>query len=54
MPGECDGVTFEIWGVLEGNASLEGEWGTIQLDAVAWVLLLRLNWVHIRSRPLRR
>ncbi len=37
--GECDGVTFEIWGVLEGSAALEGEWGTIQLDAVEWVLL---------------
>ncbi len=64
--GECDGVTFEIWGVLEGNASLEGEWGTIQLDAVAWVLLpVELGAYTVKaiapltapgacSRPLRR
>ena len=37
--GRCDGSTFEIWGLLAGNAEIEGEWGSIALDAVDWTLL---------------
>ncbi len=33
--GNCDGSTLEIWGVLEGQATVAGE----QLDAVRFILL---------------
>ncbi len=37
--GECDGATFEIWGVLKGSASIAGAWGAVTLQAVDWALL---------------
>ncbi len=37
--GLCDGTTFEIWGVLEGEATLEWEGEPITLSAINWVLL---------------
>ena len=35
LPGECDGKTLEIWGVLQGQAAING----IIMDAVNFVLL---------------
>ncbi len=37
--GLCDGSSFEIWGILAGNVTLE--WGSESLDlnAIQWVLL---------------
>ncbi len=35
LSGLCDGKTLEIWGVIEGSASVSGE----LMDAVKFVLL---------------
>lgn len=37
--GLCDGASFEIWGVLEGAATLEWDGDPIEIDAIGWVLL---------------
>lgn len=37
--GVCDGTTFEIWAVLEGEATLQWSDGSINCKAVEWVLL---------------
>lgn len=37
--GECDGESFEIWAVLEGQATLEWEGDPVTLKGVNWVLL---------------
>ncbi len=37
--GRCAGATFEIWGVLDGSATLEWDGGRLDLEAVDWVLL---------------
>jgi len=37
--GECDGASFEIWGLLEGRARLTCEWGALELEGIDWALL---------------
>lgn len=37
--GMCDGSTFEIWGVLTGSMSVTGDFASVPLEAVDWVLL---------------
>ena len=37
--GLCDGATFEIWGVLQGNVTLDADAPPLALAAVQWVLL---------------
>ncbi len=37
--GACNGDTFEIWGVLEGQATVEWSGAPLRLAAVAWTLL---------------
>lgn len=37
--GACDGETFEIWGVIEGAATVGGGDGEERLTAVDWALL---------------
>ncbi len=37
--GLCDGTTFEIWGLLEGKATIEWDGEPITLSAISWVLL---------------
>jgi mannose-6-phosphate isomerase len=37
--GLCDGATFEIWGVLQGNVTLDADAPPLALTAVQWVLL---------------
>lgn len=37
--GLCDGTTFELWAVLEGNATIEWEGDPLTLSAISWVLL---------------
>ncbi len=37
--GQCDGTTFELWAVIEGNATLYSDADPVSLAAVQWVLL---------------
>ena len=37
--GVCDGTTFEIYAVLQGKASIEGDFDPVTLTAVSWALL---------------
>ena len=37
--GECDGATFEIWGVLSGSALCTVKLADVTLEAVDWALL---------------
>jgi len=37
--GDCDGSTFEIWGVLDGSVDITSDGGSVQLQAVDWALL---------------
>jgi mannose-6-phosphate isomerase len=37
--GLCDGTTFEIWGLLEGQATIEWTGEPLTLSAIDWVLL---------------
>ena len=37
--GVCDGATFELWGVLEGSATIEWSGEPVTLSSVAWALL---------------
>lgn len=37
--GVCDGGTFEIWGAIEGRATLQGGGEAVELEAVTFVLL---------------
>lgn len=37
--GECDGTSFEIWGLLEGRVLLTCEWGALTLQGIDWALL---------------
>jgi mannose-6-phosphate isomerase len=37
--GQCDGTTFEIWGCVEGSASLDDGDAPVRLPAVRFVLL---------------
>lgn len=37
--GNCDGSTFEIWGVLEGEVSVSAENSQSTLPAISWTLL---------------
>jgi mannose-6-phosphate isomerase len=37
--GQCDGSTFEIWGVLDGSVDITSDGGGVQLRAVDWTLL---------------
>ncbi len=37
--GRCDGATFEIWGVIEGEAELSWQGNRLRRGAVSWVLL---------------
>ncbi len=37
--GECNGETFEIWGVLSGAVAVQSGGGNVALDAVDWALL---------------
>jgi len=37
--GFCDGATFEVWGVLEGRATIEWSGEPVTLAGVSWALL---------------
>jgi hypothetical protein len=37
--GLCDGATFELWGVLEGRATIEWAGQPVTLSGVSWALL---------------
>jgi mannose-6-phosphate isomerase len=37
--GQCDGSTFEIWAVLQGEATFESDADPVTLHGVEWVLL---------------
>ena len=37
--GLCDGATFEIWAVLQGNVTIDADAPPLQVSAVQWVLL---------------
>jgi mannose-6-phosphate isomerase len=37
--GQTDGRTFEIWGVLQGGATLNWEGEPVVLPAISWVLV---------------
>jgi mannose-6-phosphate isomerase len=37
--GNCDGSTFEIWGVIQGGARIYWQEGELELAAVRWALL---------------
>lgn len=37
--GNCDGDTFEVWGVLDGRIRVEWNGEPLEIDAVGWVLL---------------
>ncbi len=37
--GDCNGETFEIWGVLEGSAEVGSQGGDVELNAVDWTVL---------------
>lgn len=39
LPGRCDGATYEVWGVLEGEAEIGWRGEAVRLTAVSWVLL---------------
>jgi mannose-6-phosphate isomerase len=39
LPGRCDGSTYEVWGVLQGEAELGWRGEPVRLDAVSWALL---------------
>lgn len=37
--GLCDGETFEIWGAIEGSATLQSATGSAELAQIEWTLL---------------
>ena len=37
--GLCDGISFEIWGLLEGTATLEWDGEPLSLSAINWLLI---------------
>jgi len=37
--GLCDGTTFELWGLLQGQATIEWDGEPITISAISWVLL---------------
>lgn len=39
LSGHCDGATFEIWGVLQGEATIQWAGEPISVTGVGWVLL---------------
>lgn len=39
MTGRCDGSTYEVWGVLQGEAEIAWRGEPMRLGAVSWVLL---------------
>jgi mannose-6-phosphate isomerase len=39
LPGRCNGSTYEVWGVLQGEAEIGWRGEPVRLDAVSWALL---------------